>query len=132
MVFVIKEKYNAIDNLIAETISEITPAIEELEKKKEDLEYQLALNLISLSIIKDFSQVKIEDNKVNFTRSIVLGSSVNDDIIMATDLVKDKKISAKDIENYINSHISPNRIELIYLGKDDMYHHYIRITAKLV
>ena len=120
MILLLKEKYQAMDNLIADANSELTSAIEELQKIETELTAQVIVNALALEIIRSFSRTLFdeENQKSILTRRISLQTSAcysrhkNDIRSQIAVWIVQEKISEKIIEDYINSHIKPNRVRV--------------------
>lgn len=116
----LKEKYQAMDNLIADANSELTSAIEELQKIETELTAQVIVNALALEIIRSFSRTLFdeENQKSILTRRISLQTSAcysrhkNDIRSQIAVWIVQEKISEKIIEDYINFHIKPNRVRV--------------------
>lgn len=116
----LKEKYQEMGNLIAEANSELTSAIEKLQKVETELEAQVIINALAMEIIKSFSRTVFDEKKqeASLTRRVSFQTSAcylrheNEIRSQIAAWIVHKKVSEKDIEDYINSHIQPNKISI--------------------
>ena len=116
MSILLKEKYQAIDNLIADANAEVVSAIERLEEIREDSEVKRCLNSLAIGILKEFSKIQFNynnDQETKLTRGIGLGSLFSwKEEKKISSWIAEGTISEKSLEDYINNYINPNKVSV--------------------